>query len=212
MDISNRTLAVFLLAAIVVSLGGTIVSLNRLNSITGYAGSAFGNVSLSVGGTLSITTVDNPLLNFGSCSPISGFQSIINSVGGANTTTVCAAYSVDNISVRNDGNVHANVTISANRTGAAHGGDFLNSVTGVSAFAYRTTKNGYAPYTNGCVGDVSLATYANFTSTVANYTACSNLTAGGTNNSFITDFQIVVPYDAPQGQSDVMITYRAFNG
>jgi hypothetical protein len=39
MDISNKTLAIFLVAAIFISLCGTLVSLNKLSSMgfTGYA-------------------------------------------------------------------------------------------------------------------------------------------------------------------------------
>jgi hypothetical protein len=212
MDISNRTLATFLLLAIVVSLGGTLVSLNKLNSLTGFATTGTGNVSLSVGSTLSITTIDSNAINFGSCSPLSGVEGIINSENASttNTSQICPSFTQNNITVRNDGNTPANVTIRPNKIGGAQGGLFLNSTTLKSALAYKTIKSGRGSYTNGCVGNIQ-TNYTNFTSTTTNLTACSNLTSGATNNTFLTHVQIIVPYDAPGGQSDVILTYVAWN-
>ena len=53
MEISNKTLAILLLAAVAVSLGGTIISMNSLNRLgeittTGYATDPTGIVNLSV--------------------------------------------------------------------------------------------------------------------------------------------------------------------
>ena len=72
MDISNKTLAMFLVAAIVVSIAGTTISLNRLGDIstspTGFATSGVGNVSLNVNTDLSIV-LDEAWINFGDCVP-----------------------------------------------------------------------------------------------------------------------------------------------
>ena len=218
MDINNKTLSVFLLGAIVITLGGTIYMLRDIQShelSTWFASlSGFGNVTLNVQSSLSISTADSNLVNFGTCVTYSGVLGVINSEKLFNTTAMCAGYTANNISVRNDGNVPANVSIRVNKTGAAQAGTFLSSVSASSAIAYRSDKVGNTAkgYTNGCVGVATNPLYINFSSTLTNYTGCSNLTSGATANTFIINFQIIVPYDAPIGQYDDMITLQATNG
>lgn len=213
MDISNRALAMFLLAAIVVSLAGTIISLNKLEgtSTTGFATSGTGNVSLNIQSQLSITTADSALINFGACTPLSGTEAVVASTGGANTS-ICGGFAVggadSNISVRNDGNVNANVTIKPDKLGKAQGGTFLDSTSGTSAIAYKTVGGGISPYANGCQSGL-VSSYKNFTSTSTAVAACANLTSGATANSFLTHLQIIVPYDVATGQQDVTLTYTA---
>lgn len=213
MDISNRALAMFLLAAIVVSLAGTIISLNKLEgtSTTGFATSGTGNVSLNVQSSLSITTADSSLINFGGCTPLSGSSAVVASTGGANTS-ICSGFIVggadSNISVRNDGNVNANVTVKPDKVGKAQGGTFLDSTSGTSAIAYKTVSGGINPYTNGCQSGL-VGSYTNFTTAGSDVAACSNLTSGATSNSFLTHLQIIVPYDVAQGQQSVILTYTA---
>ena len=217
MDISNRALAMFLLAAIVVSLAGTIISLNKLDgaTTTGFATSGTGNVTVDVQNALSITTADANTINFGACTPASGAVTVINSEGTVNTTTICPSFAVggvdSNITVRNDGNIYANVTVKPDKLGGAQGGSdgsFLNSTSGTSEIAYKTIGGGIGSNGNGCAGTLQAA-YSNFTSTSAEANACTNLTFGATNNSIITHLEIVVPYDVGAGQQDVVLTYTA---
>ncbi|MCM2325710.1 MAG: hypothetical protein NDI94_04550 [Candidatus Woesearchaeota archaeon] len=68
-DISNRTLALLLLAAIVVSLGATVYTLNTLNNVGGFTGRAaspkYGNVTLTVVSAESFR-LEVANINFGS--------------------------------------------------------------------------------------------------------------------------------------------------
>jgi hypothetical protein len=66
-DISNRTLAIFLITAIIVSLGATVTVLNKINlgSPTGMATSDTANVSLTVSSTVSFL-LRNDTIDFGS--------------------------------------------------------------------------------------------------------------------------------------------------
>ena len=85
-DVSNRTLALFLVSAIVVSLGITIYSLNMLTSdqITGRATLQPGNVSLTIQDATSIYLTKS-IVDFGS--------------GYVNTTkTICATNATLNAS------------------------------------------------------------------------------------------------------------------
>jgi hypothetical protein len=220
MDISNKALAMFLLAAIVVSLGGTIISLNRLGSVStsGYATYQSGTVQLNVQGLLSITTADDNLLDFLTCTPLSGGAAIVNSeLSGANNS-VCTIATADNISVRNDGNIRANVTINSTKVGRASNATaplanlFLNSSSAASSIAYKISSAGRLTNTGGCATGNFTAIYTNFTNYNSKYRACDNLTYGASANSFTTNIQFVLPYDAPQGAVSVTIYYDAHSG
>lgn len=209
MDISNKTLALFLLGAIVVSLGGTILSLNKLGEVTttGLVTQP-GQVDLEILSSLSITTEDNSVINFGTCTPPAGQTTIINSEGLENTTSVCGAYGGSGIYVRNNGNVNANVTIRSNVVGAAEGGEFLNSTIGTSSLQYKTVGEGDGSFTNGCQTGL-VGSYTAFAEEDEEYLVCGNLTAGATANSFETHIQIVLPSDVPPGEQGATLTFFA---
>ncbi len=72
MDISNKSLALILVAAIVVSLGGTLVSMNRLNQfsmpmsgVTGFASYDTGEANLTISGKITISIEDDQVIDFG---------------------------------------------------------------------------------------------------------------------------------------------------
>lgn len=210
MDISNKTLALFLLGAIVVSLGGTILSLNKLGDLqtTGFV-TQTGQVDLEINASLSITTEDNSEIDFGTCSPFPAVPGTINSENGLNTTAMCGAYAGDGIFVRNNGNVNVNITVQASNVGSVHGGTFLNATSNTSAIAHRTANEGNdSPFTGGCEG-VVVGSYTNFTAINTPVLICSNLTFGALANSMETHVQIVVPHDVPVGPQSVTLTFTA---
>ena len=218
MEFSNKALAVLLLAAMVVSLGGTIISINRLSvdTKTGFAITDVGNVSINVQGEISLTLDTYNLINFGACTPSGGVPLVVNSEGGLNTTVACPSFVAgdadSNFSIRNDGNVNINVNITPGNRGEAHGGDFLESASSSSAIAFRSIAGGSAGG-NGCVSGL-VATYTNFT-TANQIRACGNLTAAGvlgpTNDSFTTHIEIVLPHNVPEGEESVLLTFTASN-
>lgn len=209
MDISNKTLALFLLGAIVVSLGGTILSLNKLGEVstTGLVTQP-GQVNLTIQDSLSITTEDNSVIDFGTCTPPGGATVTINSENGENTTAVCGAYAGDGVFVRNNGNVNANVTIRSDVVGAAQSGTFLNSTAGTSSLQYRTDGAGFGTNTNGCQTGL-VGSYTAFAAENAEYLVCGNLTFGATANSFETHIQVVIPPDVPPGATGATLTFFA---
>jgi len=220
MDISNKALSMFLLAAIVVSLGGTIVSLNKLGSIstTGYATTDTGTVQLTVAESVSITTNDADTVNFGTCTPYPAATTIINSENGSNTSGATAGIctmplGIQNISVRNDGTVNANVNISASDVGENAGtGSFLAATPDASDIAYKATNaSRQGTSSGGCSqATVSFGQYINFTTAGQSEFLCGNLTWGtDTANSIVTDYEIVVPSNVPAQAASVTITFAA---
>ena len=221
MEFSNKALALLLLAAMVVSLGGTIISLNRLNEVqtVGYATTATGTVQLNVQQALSITTTDGNSVDFKQCTPSTGAGVTTNVTTDSleQTGTGCPYYAganVSNISVRNDGNVNATVTINSSVVGKADNGTgtFLSSSAATSSLQYKITSAGRGTNTGGCtsIGNASGA-YSAFASPSYGYYVCYNLkvAAVGGANSFVTHYKIVMPNDAPTGTSTANIGYYA---
>ena len=90
-DISNRTLALLLVTAIVVSLGATVYTLNVMSGVrlpTGRAGSEAGEVNLTVESAISILLWNNTI-DFG--------YGFVNTSSPKDTQT-CAGYA--NLSIR----------------------------------------------------------------------------------------------------------------
>ncbi len=232
-EISNRTLAVLLVAAIIISLGGTILSLNRLmpqragqGMPTMMASSDAGYVNLSIAAGISITTADNNRINFGSCTPVGGAFNTINSdQGGASICTNgdVGSTAAKNITIRNNGNVNINVTMTASDVGKAHSGNFLPGATATSYIAFKpmtTWAGGYALgcYNNTYLGYNSTITsghgwndYQNITSTSTKYVLCGNLTYHATQNSFGVAIMIGMPQDVTTGHNNITLQLLASN-
>ena len=218
MDISNKTLAMFLVAAIVVSIAGTTISLNKLESMetgpTGMVTSDSGNVSLSVGTTLSIT-LDNTDIQFGNCTtPASGIEEIHSWLDGGNqsstTNAMCdgsGTYNLNNgvgIDIRNNGNTNANITLNATKYGGPANGTFLVSSSNNAYIGYNVSNATYEPsHYGGCMGNMQQNTQ---NITFSNYNTqmlvCDNLTnTADNNNSVSVGVTIGVPNDVESGDS-----------
>lgn len=226
MDISNKTLSILLIGAIVVSLGGTFISINKLESFstTGYqtAGeNVTGSVKLSIEEKLSITLEDSPEINFGTCQLKEDSVGIlINSERTNDTSTNCLEFlAATPIAVRNNGNIDAEVLFNVSKYGLDEGGEFLNTgdVSSLSSLRYKLKNTGWSggeiPASAGCFGNLGpnmdsndMANYVVFSNTSL-INACTNLTAGSS-NSLIAHFEIKVPNSASQGDN-VTITFVA---
>ena len=208
MSVSNKTLSVLLLAAIVVSLGGTFVSLNRLGSMTPTGYTTFnetGTVALLVDDNLAIELFPDPAnMNFGTCTLIDGTQgyTVNTDSSGSHENSRCDG-APTGIDVRNVGNIIANVRLEVNDTDTIRGGNFMNiSTSGAdSTFEYRTVN------LNGCGTGTLEPDYTEFVDTTTLHTGCSVLQTGA-NNDFRTHFQVGIP-DNARGQSSVTITFVA---
>jgi hypothetical protein len=223
MELSNKALAVLLLAAVVVSLGGTIISLNRMNSIetVGFATTGTGIVNLSITSTLSITTNESSLVNFGACTLNESRPINLTSMDTEDTPQYCTGTDnlPNNISVRNDGNVNVNVTIATSNCSPGVGNiscGFLNNTNTPAAnnglFQYNVTNYGRYGYTGGCGttngSSVGAAGWSTFNGTTAVH-ACTNLASAPLANSFVTDFRLRVPAGLPIGVQIATITFTA---
>lgn len=217
MSVSNKTLSILLLAAIVVSLGGTFISLNRLGTLpmTGYQAfgeNATGTINLSVQERVEIT-LENRSIDFGDCQLKPGALGLlVNTEGDEDTEDYCSGFNdstVHPITVQNTGNVNVMVMIEVNDTDNQNGGGFLDisTTSANSRFEYKTENH---TVDAGCIGDLSAGLdYLSFTA-IDNpiHTGCSDLQPNNGADKFITQFQLGVP-DNAQGASSVLVTFVA---
>ncbi|MFP4118546.1 MAG: hypothetical protein ACLFTH_00665 [Candidatus Woesearchaeota archaeon] len=174
MAISNKTLSVLLIAAIVVSVGGTFFSLMMLNTPTGPTGfntQEEGEVILNVPESLSITLEDSSI-DFGDCTPDTTDTIYVDSFQGAgdvdNSNCSDTGSFPDNMTLVNNGNVDALVNLTTSDNASA-----LFGTTGDNGFAYKVQNQSSNP---GCAGTMQ-QNYLNFTDPAIGYDVCSNLTA-----------------------------------
>ncbi|MEM3374214.1 MAG: hypothetical protein QXE31_03245 [Candidatus Woesearchaeota archaeon] len=200
-DISNRTLALFLVMSIVVSLGVTIYSLNKLNpfGITGQAQNVPGKVNLSVQNSISIILY-NATVDFGtgfvnvSCSEI-----LSNSKTAANLTAGAAFIDTSDcwtgnktptsIIVENNGNVNVSVSIRGPDPRA-----FFGMYNG--SFTYNLTALARNYEANSCAGTLQ-SSYVQLNN---NASFCTRLKYyPDSQDSIAIDVNVLIPVDLPAG-------------
>ena len=193
-EISNKTLAMLLVAAIVVSLGGTLVSLNKLSrfntaGITGLA-SASGEANLTISETVSITLLDGKI-EFGS--------GIVNTTLAAQNATLISNHTnafprgtwdwtaADTFVIQNNGNIEANVSVYAEDPTSWIGGTLPN--------AWFAVSGGEGGIAASCTGDPQ-TTWDALNNTI-NETVCSELEYDPANRELNVSVKVQVPFDAP---------------
>ena len=222
MELSNKALAILLLAAMVISLGGTIISLNKMNSIevVGFALQETGYVNLTISDFMSITTNESSVVDFGACT-LNDLRAInLTSMRTQDTATYCPSYTVANISnitVRNNGNVYVNVSIASSLCAPGSGNvscTFLNNsalpVAENGLFGFNVTNAGRYGYSGGCT--TPAVGWVFFNGSGSTYVACTNLNNAIPTNSFVTDFLVRLPRGLSIGQKITTITFTAYQG
>jgi len=197
-DMSNRSLALLLVAAIVISLGGTMLSLTKLNDLSGITGMALtgsGQVNVSVEQNASCTVDTN--VNFGSGQP----QAIVidtdtaNS-GGFNDCSANADTTCGGIIVNNTGNRLLNVTFSSTKDGS----EFLGGTSLDNQFQYKIDD---AEIENNACGDPGSSSYTNVPTTATKL--CNILNYTTDRNTILMDFQVEIKPDTPPGTKTTTI-------
>jgi hypothetical protein len=225
-DISNKTLAILLVFAMAVSLGGTLISLNRLKliggpyaPITGFASSGTGTANLSISQDSSIIVVSN-LIDFGvgivntsraepcnnatisSSSAWNNWTAERDPCWVSNATTPAMVLFTDtDFVVRNDGNINVTLTMDSTANNAA---TFIGGSTGGGPlYQYRAMSNESASG-NAC----TQPTLYNVTWTDINATAgqpiCNKLSSDNGMDEVRVAIKVRIPSDATGYKSDVL--------
>lgn len=210
--IDNRTLTLVVTACFVMvltSVSSAFIIINLSNPqpeiISGKAVSQDANVRIIVDGTLSITTIDDDLINFSGCAP---GEIIYSNVYDGNAFQSCRGHTPDNMSVRNDGAVDADISINISAIGQAHGGSFLPSPSNSSYVLY-SAQNGSALliYSGGCIGTLQ-ESWTNITNS-SMFSVCDRLQADPTANSVQLNIGFYIPEQVQAGSNELIISFVA---
>jgi len=200
MELSNKSLALLLVAAIVISLGGTLISLNKLSQ-QGLTGLAAGTVVLNVSENMSCTISSN--VSFGTSA--GQILTIVNlSTNGSNSNGFNDCTSNDacrGMMINNTGNVNVNVTFKSDVNGTTLlGGPGASPASFNYSVANGSNNGALLP---GCNSGLKTAWgYVNETIT----TICTNLTATSTNKVMTIEYNATIDANTPTGLKTATIT------
>jgi hypothetical protein len=216
-DISNKTLGVFLLGAMIVSLGGFFIAFNHLDTVTGRAVTDTGTTNFTINSTISVAFIQNNV-DFGSgivnatdahnCTLNTTGPGMLN--GGVNPTggPDCIGFnaSLQPLRIQNQGTVNVTLNITFSQIAST----FIGGTT--PSFTYRSSWN---ETTSSCGGNglnanisVNEVAAANTNISVCNATRFNWVTGSRTLN---LDLGIKIPQDAAPGTRLVTITAFASN-
>jgi len=199
-DISNKALAGLLIAAIVISLSGTMMVFDKQGGITGFATEQNGTAAINISGVVSIALPSNSI-DFGTSSVVPPNAYCNVSYDGSSTThepAACGGWSGSgDIIVENDGNQAANVTIKARD-------DVATFIGGQSpGMFYKSADN----ESGSCSGNV-VSSYTELTTSATNF--CDVLDTGA-DDGFDTvklHLKLKIPSDAVGYKSNTL-TFEA---
>jgi hypothetical protein len=212
-DVSNKALSVLLIAAIVVSIGGTMMTLSRLNVVpaagpAGYLNYQGGSAetNFSINSSLSIYFV-HALIPFGTGTVNDTENSC--SMGTNNTPPAapgCIGFNTtvhtQNLTIENNGNLRANVSV--NFTGNAT--TFIGGSVVTPRFMYLVADNesgSCGVVMNGSTfKDVALP----YDTAAAGARICTNLNFTDASDTLSIAFYVTIPKDATPGRHNVTIT------
>lgn len=215
--ISNKTLAFLVFVAILVSLFGTFLSLNRLKyigpaqPITGMGTTPTGNATLTVVTLSSINFTDNSV-NWGTgyVNTSGGYTTCkMNTTAGYAGSSGCANFTqeITGMTLFNDGNTNITIQLVSN---VSAGVDFIGGTNPV--FQYNVSNNeafsclnatgneNLWPFGNGSVGWLPV----NITG--AGTIICPRLQYTDGNDSLRIHLLVEIPYDALSGAWGAMLT------
>ncbi|MFH1649851.1 MAG: hypothetical protein ABIA93_04840 [Candidatus Woesearchaeota archaeon] len=214
MNTTNKTLAIFLVLAIVVSIGGTLLTLNQLQKATGGTGKVTaGKVDLTVDPQASVITLFNVSFGTGTISSTT-YLTTETDLSALGFTACDSGDTCGGLVLENDGNVNINVTMYSDVTAAT----FIGGTS--PAYKY-TMANGTnsgaasdaAGAEPGCVNSTGVAHFMD-----AVYAAvpqgsgnaeliCANFTFADANDVIRVEFNITIPDDAPTGAKTSALTF-----
>jgi hypothetical protein len=209
MELSNKSLALLLVAAIVVSLGGTVVSLNRLStlSLTGFAvnDTDVGYTNFSITSNVSVV-FDVSRIDFGSGSVNGSGPGLQNCTLESNGTTpdalMCLLFPTTDtqLILFNDGNQNVSVRLLSNATAD----EFIGGDSGLNNFSWKVAQN----ESNSCLtlSDSSFNEVAAGTLYSEGRDVCDQLDYNDNSDSLAIDLRLVIPENAFQGAREATIT------
>jgi len=203
-DFKSKGLAVLVALAIVVSVAGTLITLNSVShGITGYAtDSETGTAQFTVAALTQIT-LDDSIVNFGTCTLNSSADSTYdsNASNGNSLETgdsgTCSGTFPDRMHLENTGNKYVNLTIKSNVSAT----NYVDASGNGGSFYYVGAND----EANSCTAGLQ-SVFTNFTAANTNYTLCSNFTPVNTADEIYISFRVKLPPDTQAGTKSALIT------
>jgi hypothetical protein len=225
-DISNKTILMLVMTALVVSLAGTMISLNKLsnmggtytvlNKVTG-AVTTEGNATITTSGTVSITLTSAVIAipaGYVNASCPDKFAIIPTYSGGQATcwlNTSNVEPSTDDLTsqhvIQNDGTVLVNVTATTSTTDAE---EFLcESTNGCFSSSAHVTLSTTQNEAGSCDTTQTNVTLLTFSSNVTAKICDAFDYVDGSDEINVSMFELRIPSDAPTGAKTLTIDYVA---
>jgi len=208
-ELTNRTLSILLVAAIVISLGGTLISLNRIYQIQ-YAGGISGRATDTASMSLDLQALaevnfTTDTINWGSGNVVAGkSQCRLDSYSSSIDSVNCSGFTPqpNGLVLENIGNKNVSLNISFEKTAE----DFI----GISTAQLKWN-----------VSDLESGSCGDWKVTQGNWINVSNTSdvevCGATNGGFKAnddsdtlklDVMVVIPSDTPPGAKSNTVTAR----
>ena len=207
-EISNKSLATLLVAAIVVSLAGTLISLNKIGSSSpvisiseGLAGRATttGTASIEITQTIEVNASRNTV-NFGTGVVMSQYSNCTLTSNQDNATNLCSTFDAPGTNngfiLENTGNTRINVT--AEWDVAATG--LFGTGTSTREFKHLARDKDTTSAT------FPISTYTDITALSATYIV-RNLQPDSSIDEFYYDVLVNVPSDSATGARSAVVTF-----
>lgn len=199
------TFAAIILVAIVAIVGILgMMSLGGWMPITGYTTTPTGTAKVNITAALGIELVDNSInfLNGSVSANKTAAQLESNNSAAVNGTWAAVN---DYFRLQNTGNVDANVTIKIDNA------DFMGGTGGKSWFMW---TDGTAPGEAGSCdvgGGATESTFTEFAADDTEYAMCENLTFPTSTDDMLIYMRLLIPSDAPTGQTTGTVTCTAYS-
>jgi hypothetical protein len=227
-DISNKTILMLVMVALVVSVAGTMISLDRLTDyqnsygfITGAATSnSQGNTTITNSGTVSITLADSSIAiatGYVNTSSACNGVAVLNLFGGSNqngcwlnTSDLPPANAdlIDHHQVENDGTVLVNLTAYSTQLDAE---DWLcGSVGGCTSAVASVTLQSTDGESGSCNSNIASNTTLLGSSSNSSVWICEGFDyLDSTDTINVSLIELRIPSDAPTGTKTLNIVYEA---
>ena len=219
-DISNKQLATLLLVAIVVSIGGTWLLLNKapgLLTITGLQSTSdtgTAQVTIETVGAIkfAVTTIN---FGTGKVNTTSGNTICVLDSNGTNDSNRCINFTANSggFQLMNDGSANATIQLrfSNDADGFISGNSTLNEyryvVSQNETNSCRNSSGGTGCDTTNCT--VAPIGWSNVNTTSPGTTICPKLLFNDEADSILVDINITIPYDTPSGAKSSTLTATA---
>jgi hypothetical protein len=217
-EISNKTLAILMVGAIIVSLTGTLISINRVSKvspyiplgqqrqITGLALQDTGNVTVNIQGQTSLAVRRG--IDFGSITPNGtlNISSDYTLIGRGGTYDCSVVANCSGLELENDGNTALNVTMNS----SSNATDLIGGTAPIWSFYVASgngSNTGNATRPDGGCTNIPPMYNSNAWTTFqknTNYIICNGTGSAGlwfndTNDTITIEFNLTIPGDATTG-------------